>query len=40
MNVFKTLITLNDGQQQLVDDFVPRANLKRFLKDDAISSGE
>jgi hypothetical protein len=31
MNVFKTPTTLNDGQQQLVDNFAPRANLKRFL---------
>jgi hypothetical protein len=30
MNVFKT--TLNDGQQQPVDNFAPRANLKMFLK--------
>ena len=40
MNVFKTLTTLNDGQQQPVDDFAPRANLKRFFKDGAISSGD
>jgi hypothetical protein len=32
MNVFKTLTTLNDGQQQPVDNFDPRANLKCFLK--------
>jgi hypothetical protein len=39
MNVFKTLTTLNDGQQQPV---APRAtaNLKRFFKDGAISSGD
>jgi hypothetical protein len=40
MNVFKTATTLNDGQQQPVDDFAPRANLKRFFKDSAISSGD
>ena len=28
MNVFMTPTTLNDGQQQPVDNFVPRANLK------------
>jgi hypothetical protein len=28
MNMFKTLTTLNDGQQQPVDNFAPRANLK------------
>jgi hypothetical protein len=39
MNVFMTPTTLNDGQQQPVDNFVPRANLKCFFKDDAISSG-
>ena len=32
MNVFKTPTTLNDGQQQPVDNFAPRANLKFFLK--------
>jgi hypothetical protein len=32
MNVFKTATTLNDGQQQPVDNFAPRANLKCFLK--------
>jgi hypothetical protein len=32
MNVFKTLTMLNDGQQQPVDNFAPRANLKWFLK--------
>jgi hypothetical protein len=33
MNVFKTPTTLNDGQQQPVDNFAPRANLKCvFLK--------
>ena len=30
---------MNDGQQ-LVDNFAPRANLKRFFKDGAISSGD
>jgi hypothetical protein len=30
MNVFKALTTLNDGQQQPIDDFPPRANLKRL----------
>jgi hypothetical protein len=40
MNVLKTPSTLNDGQQQPVDEFVPRANLKRVFKDDAISSGD
>jgi hypothetical protein len=30
MNVIKTLTTLNDGQQQPIDDFAPRANLKRL----------
>ena len=39
MNVFKTPTTLNDGQQQPVDNFAPRANLKCFFKDCAISSG-
>jgi hypothetical protein len=40
MNVFKTPTTLNDGQQQSVNNFAPRANLKCFLiKDGAISSG-
>jgi hypothetical protein len=38
MNVFKTPTTLNDGQQQPVDNFAPRANLKRFFKDGVISS--
>jgi hypothetical protein len=33
MNVFKTPTMLNDGQQQPVDNFAPRANLKWvFLK--------
>jgi hypothetical protein len=32
MNVFNTPITLNDEQQQPVDNFAPRANLKCFLK--------
>ena len=32
MNVFKTPTSLNDGQQQPVDNVAPRANLKRFLK--------
>ena len=32
MNVFKTPTTLNDEQQQPVDNFAPRANLKCFLK--------
>jgi hypothetical protein len=44
MNVFKTLTTLNDWQQQPVKDFAPSqlalANLKRFFKDGAISSGD
>jgi hypothetical protein len=31
---------LNDGQQQPVDNFAPRAHLKRFFKDGAISSGD
>jgi hypothetical protein len=40
MNVFKTPTTLNDGQQQPVNNFAPRANLKCFFfKDGAISSG-
>jgi hypothetical protein len=39
MNVFKTPTTLNDGQQQPVNNFAPRANLKYFFKDGAISSG-
>ena len=39
MNVF-TPCTINHVQQQPVDDFVPRANLKRFFKDDAISTGD
>jgi hypothetical protein len=39
MNVFKTPTTLNDGQQQAVDNFAPRANLKCIFKDGAISSG-
>jgi hypothetical protein len=38
MNVFKTPTTLNDGQQQPVDNFASRANLKRFFKDGVISS--
>jgi hypothetical protein len=40
MNVFKTPITLNDGQQQPVDDLAPRDNVKRLFKDGAISSGD
>ena len=40
MNVFKTPTTLNDGQQQPVNNFAPRANLKCFFKDGAISSGD
>ena len=28
---FKTPTMLNDGQQQPVDDFAPRANLKRLF---------
>ena len=40
MNVFKTPTMLNDGQQQPVDDFAPRVNLKRLFKDGAISSGD
>jgi hypothetical protein len=32
MNVFKTPTTLNDGQQQPVDNFAPKANLKRFFQ--------
>jgi hypothetical protein len=39
MNVFKTPTMLNDGQQQPVDNFTPRANLKCFFKDGAISFG-
>ena len=39
INVFKTPTTLNDGQQQPVDNFAPGANLKCFFKDGAISSG-
>ena len=39
MNVFKTPTTLNDGQQQPVNNFAPRASLKCFFKDGAISSG-
>jgi hypothetical protein len=39
MNVFKTPTMLNDGQQQPVNNFAPRANLKCFFKDGAISSG-
>jgi hypothetical protein len=34
--MFKTLTTLNDGQQQPVDNFAPRADLKRFFEDGAI----
>jgi hypothetical protein len=30
---------LIDGQQQPVDNFAPRANLKCFFKDGGISSG-
>ena len=40
MNVFKTPTTLNDGQQQPVDTFSPKANLKRFCKDGVISSDD
>jgi hypothetical protein len=40
MNMFKTLTILNDGQQQPVDNFASRANLKWFFKDGAISSGD
>jgi hypothetical protein len=40
MNVFKTSTILNDGQQQPVDNFAPRTNLKRFFKDNATSSGD
>jgi hypothetical protein len=32
--------TLNDGKQQPVDNFAPRANLKCFFKDGAISFGD
>jgi hypothetical protein len=32
MNVFKTPTMLNDGQQQPVDNYSPKANLKCFLK--------
>ena len=40
MNMFKTPTTLNYGQQQPVDNFAPRANLKCcFFKDGVISSG-
>jgi hypothetical protein len=39
--MFMTPTTLNDGQQQPVDNFVHRANLTCFfkVKDGAISSG-
>jgi hypothetical protein len=37
--LFKTPTTLNDGQQQPVHNFAPRANLKCFSKDGAILSG-
>jgi hypothetical protein len=40
MDMFKTPTTLNDGQQQPVDNFAPRTNLKRFFKYGAISSGD
>ena len=40
MNMFKTMTALNDGQEQPVYNFPPRANLKCFFKDGAISSGE
>jgi ABC-type polar amino acid transport system ATPase subunit len=40
MNVFKTPSTLSDGQQQRVDNFAPRVNLKCFFEDSAISSGD
>jgi hypothetical protein len=40
MNVSKTPTTLNDGEQQPLDNFAARANLKCvFFKDGAISSG-
>jgi hypothetical protein len=39
-SVFKIPTTLNDGQQQPVDNFAPRANLKWFFEDCAISSGD
>jgi hypothetical protein len=39
-SVFKTSTILNDGQQQPVDNFAPRTNLKRFFKDSATSSGD
>jgi hypothetical protein len=32
MNVFKTPTTLNDGQQQSVNNFAPRANLNCVFK--------
>jgi hypothetical protein len=31
---------LNDGQQQPVDNFAPRVNLKQFFKDGVISSDD
>jgi hypothetical protein len=31
---------LKDGQQQPVDNFAPRLNLKWFFKDGTISSGD
>jgi hypothetical protein len=34
------MTALNDGQEQPVYNFAPRANLKCFFKDGAISSGE
>jgi hypothetical protein len=35
-----TTPTTLGGQQQPVDDFAPRANLKRLFKDGAILSGD
>jgi hypothetical protein len=40
MNMFKIPTMLKDGQQQPVDNFAPRLNLKWFFKDGAISSGD
>ena len=39
MNVFKTPTMLNDGIIML-NNFAPRANLKRFFKNGVISSGD
>ena len=40
MNMFKTPTMLKDEQQQPVDNFASRLNLKCFFKDGAISSGD